>query len=119
LGDNGILYVGDHGKILNDRLLPISLREDYERPEPTIPSSPGHYLEWIKACKGGHPAGSNFEWAGPLTEVVLRGNVALRPQLREQLDRPLLLWDAEAGGFSNLPEANEFLHRSYRAGWEL
>jgi predicted dehydrogenase len=119
LGDNGVIYVGDHGKIVNGQLFPLSLRDAYERPEPTIPSSPGHYLEWIEACKGGPPAGSNFDWAGPLTEVVLMGNVALRPELREQLDRQRLLWDAEAGEFSNLTEANEFLHRSYRAGWTL
>lgn len=119
LGTNGVLYVGDKGKIFDDRIIPESLRREYEPPEPTIPSSPGHYQEWINACKGGQPAGSNFDWAGPLTEVVLMGNVALRMELREKLDRQKLLWDAEAKRFSNLPEANEFLHTAYRAGWTL
>ena len=82
MGTNGVMYVGEKGKIFNDRLIPESLRRDYERPEPTIESSPGHYREWINACKGGPPAGSNFEWAGPLTETVLMGNVALRMELR-------------------------------------
>lgn len=119
VGNNGIMYVGDKGKIFNGRLTPESLRREYERPEPTIASSPGHYQEWINACKGGEPAGSNFEWAGPLTEVVLMGNIPLRMELREQVDRQDLLWDAEAKRFSNLPEANEFLHKTYRQGWTL
>jgi len=113
------LYVGDKGKIFGNRIIPESLRQEYESPEPTIESSPGHYQEWINACKGGQPAGSNFDWAGPLTEVVLMGNVPLRMELREKLDHQKLLWDAEAKRFSNLPEANEFLHKTYRAGWTL
>jgi predicted dehydrogenase len=116
---NGAMYVGDKGKIFNGRIIPESLRLQYETPAPTIASSPGHYQEWINACKGGQPAGSNFDWAGPLTEVVLMGNVALRMELREKLDYQKLLWDAEAKRFSNLPQANEFLHTAYRAGWTL
>jgi hypothetical protein len=100
-------------------ILPNSLREQYKTPPPTIASSAGHYQEWIDACKGGAKAGSNFDWAGPLTEVVLMGNVALRMELREKLDRQKLLWDAKAKQFSNLPEANEFLHKTYRSGWVL
>ena len=59
----------------------------------TIPRSADHYQEWIAACKGGTPAGSNFDWAGPLAESVLLGNVALRVQLREDLTLCKLLWD--------------------------
>ena len=119
LGTNGIMYVGDKGNIFNGRIIPESLRREYGSPEPTIESSPGHYQEWINACKGGQPAGSNFDWAGPLTEIVLMGNVPLRMELREKLDHQKLLWDAKAKRFSNLPEANEFLHKAYRAGWAL
>lgn len=119
LGANGVIYVGDKGKIFNNMILPDSLREQYKTPPPSIASSPGHYQEWIDACKGGAKAGSNFDWAGPLTEVVLMGNVALRMELREKLDRQKLLWDAKAKRFSNLPEANEFLQKTYRPGWSL
>ena len=119
LGPNGVLYVGDKGKILDNRIIPEALRRQYEAPEPTIESSPGHYEEWLRACKVGQPAGSNFDWAGPLTEVVLMGNVPLRAELREKLDHQDLLWDAEAKRFSSLPEANEFLHTAYRDGWTL
>ena len=67
----------------------------------------------------GPPAGSNFDWAGPLAETVLLGNVALRSQLREDLTRHRLVWDAPNLRITNLPEANEFLRREYRAGWSL
>jgi len=119
LGANGTLFVGDQGKILGGTIITKGLREQYQTPQPTIESSPGHYQEWLNACKGGPPAGSNFDWAGPLTEVVLMGNVALRLELREKLDRHKLLWDADAKQFSNVPEANEFLHKAYRDGWVL
>ena len=72
-----------------------------------------------RACKGGKPAGSNFDWAGPLAESVLLGNVALRVQLREDLTLYKLLWDSAALKFTNLDEANQFLRRDYRAGWSL
>ena len=77
-----------------------------------------HYQEWIRACKGGKPAGSNFDWAGPLAESVLLGNVALRVQLREDLTLCKLLWDSATLKFTNLDEANQFLRRDYRPGWK-
>lgn len=119
LEDNNILYVGDRGMILGNRIIPESLRRSYAPPEPTIPSSPGHYQEWINACKGGPAAGSNFDWAGPLTEVVLMGNIALRMDMKEKMDRYKLIWDAKTKQFSNIPEANQYLHKSYREGWAL
>ncbi len=119
MGDNGILYVGEKGKILNNLILPESLRNAYVPPEKYLPRSPGHHLEWINALKGGEPAGSNFDWAGPLTEVVLMGNIALQMDLREKLDRQVLKWDPITQQFSNLPEANAYLHKTYREGWSL
>lgn len=117
--DRGTLYVGDKGKIFDNIILPRSLRESYKPPEPYIPNSPGHFEEWMRACKGGEPAGSNFDWAGPLTEVVLLGVTALRKQLREKLATQVLNFDAEKLIFSNLPEANNFMHYEYRKGWSL
>lgn len=119
MGAGGILFVGDKGKILDDKILPLSLRESYKIPTPYIPSSPGHEEEWIQACKGGAPAGSDFEWAGPLTETVLLGNIALRRELKEKLSSQSLIWDAEKFRFTNLPEADKFLHCKYRNGWKL
>jgi predicted dehydrogenase len=124
LGDNGRLIIGDKGVLVGDRregdlLFPESRRAEYKPPAPTLPRSIGHYKEWIEAARGGKPAGSNFDWAGPLTEVVLLGNVALRVQLREKLTRAKLLWDPTGFRFTNVPEANEFLGRQYREGWSL
>jgi Predicted dehydrogenases and related proteins len=119
MGAGGVLYLGSKGMILGNRLLPQSLDEVYQRPEPHLTSSPGHRQEWILACKGGDPAGSNFDWAGPLTETVLLGNIALRPELREKMSFQSLNFDPEKLSFPNMPEADQFLHYEYRNGWKL
>ncbi len=71
-----------------------------------------HYLEWIDACKGGQPAWSNFDYAGPMTEAMLLGLVALRTG--EKIE-----WDAKKMRVTNLPEANELVRHEYRKGWVL
>ena len=76
---NGTLFVGDKGKMLGTRLIPESRQTAYGKPPKMIERSPGHYREWIDACKGGKPAGSNFpDHAGLLAQVVLLGNLALQ-----------------------------------------
>ncbi|HEY0456766.1 MAG TPA: Gfo/Idh/MocA family oxidoreductase [Verrucomicrobiae bacterium] len=123
MGANGALLVGKSGKILGQNmkyeLIPESKQLAYGTPPKKLTRSPGHYQEWVNACKGGAPAGSNFDWAGPLAEVVLLGNVALRTQLREELTRKKLLWNKESMAFSNSDDANTFLRREYRKGWSL
>jgi predicted dehydrogenase len=118
-GEGGILFVGDKGKMLRHRLIPESRMKEYGKPPQKIPRSPGHFEEWIEACKGGKPAGSNFDHAGLLAQVVLLGNVALRVELREKLTRMKLNWDGPNMKITNLPEANQFLQREYRKGWTL
>jgi hypothetical protein len=82
--------------------------------------SPGHYKEWILACKGGKPAGSNFpDHAGLLAQLVLLGNLSLQPALKEKVTKTRLLWDGDAMKITNMPEANQFLRRKYREGWTL
>jgi predicted dehydrogenase len=123
MGDNGRLLVGDNGKILGgqrgDHILPSSKREEFQNVPRTLPRSIGHYKEWIEACKGGKPGGSNFDWAGPLAETVLLGNVALRLHLRQELTRKKLAWDSQAFRFTNSDDANKYLRREYREGWSL
>jgi predicted dehydrogenase len=119
MGDNGRLLIGDQGFLLGNRVYPESRRKEFQEPARSIPRSPGHYQEWIMACKGGKPGGSNFDWAGPLAEVVLLGNVALRVGLRQVLTRYRLLWDPHNFKFANLDEANKYLRRDYRQGWSL
>lgn len=121
MGDKygGVLYVGTKGKILTGshgangvRIIPESKMMEYKRPPKTLPRSIGHHKEWINACKGGEPAGINYAKAGPLTEIVLLGVLALR------FDKKLI-WDAETMTFPNAPEANAFVHKEYRSGWTL
>ena len=119
MGTGGALFVGDKGKMLGDRLIPESRRKEYGKPPQVIPRSPGHFVEWIQACKGGKPAGSNFDHAGLLAQVVLLGNVALRPELKEKLVRTRLEWDGANMKITNVQEANQFLRRDYREGWTL
>jgi predicted dehydrogenase len=122
MGANGHLLIGDKGKLLNQRgyyLLPRKRAQEYREPPKKLPRSIGHCAEWIAACKGGQPGGANFDWAGPLTEVVLLGNVALRQQLREELTTKKLLWDGDNLRFTNSDTANQFLKTEYRQGWTL
>ncbi len=112
LKDNGNIIYGDDGVMLDGRLLPESRMEDFPVPDETLSRSPGHYEEWIEACKGGPTPGANFEMAGMVTEVVLLGNIALRTQER-------LEWDAPNLRITNSDDANALLHRDYRPGWEI
>jgi len=122
MGDNGKLLVGEKGFILsnvNNLVFPAACAKKAEAISRSIPPSPGHYKEWITACKGGKKPGSNFDWAGPLAESVLLGNVAMRVQLREELTIGRLMWDSEQLKFTNIEDANKFVRREYRAGWTL
>jgi predicted dehydrogenase len=118
-GTNGTLFVGDKGKMFGYTIIPESLRKEVGKPPQVLPRSPGHHQEWIDACKGGKPAGSNFDHAGPLAEAVLLGNVALRPEIKKELTNKSLLWDGPGFKFTNMPEANKYLHTEYREGWSL
>ena len=124
MGDNGRLLIGEKGFVLGGSqegaiVYPESCAKEAAEVAHTIPQSVGHYQEWIEACKGEKAAGSNFDFAGPLTESVLLGNVALRVQLREELTLYRLLWDSASLKFTNLDEANKFIKREYRVGWAL
>lgn len=119
MGSNGRLLIGDKGFMLGNRVYPDARRKEFKEPPQSIPRSVGHYKEWIAACKGGAPAGSNFDWAGSLAEIVLLGNVALRLQLREEITFKALRWDPVALRFTNSEEANKYLRRDYRNGWSL
>jgi predicted dehydrogenase len=119
LGDNGLMFVGDEGAMLGAALIPEKRRIEFKPPDKTLPRSPGHYQEWIDACKGGKPGGSNFDIAGPLTEMVLLGNLALRLELKAPLSRTALRWDGPNMKVTNVPEANAFVMRKYREGWSL
>jgi hypothetical protein len=73
----------------------------------------GHEKDWIRACKGGKPASSNFDYAGPLSEMVLLGNLAVR------FPNQQLLWEGETMQVKNHKNATDFVRRKYREGWSL
>jgi predicted dehydrogenase len=115
LGDKGILMCGCYGK--NPRLIPDSRMREYVQPAKVLDRIPGgdkgHEQDWIRACKGGKPACSNFDYSGPLSETVLMGNLAVRfPDRR-------LLWDGEKMEVTNDKDANAYVRRQYRQGWNL
>jgi hypothetical protein len=120
LDSNGILFIGDKGKIIagvygaKPQLLPESSMIDYKRPPETIPRAPGDspHLDWIRACIGGPKPCSNFDISGPFTEWVLLGNIAIR--LGKKLH-----WDSKNLRVTNVPEAEELIKSSYRPGWEV
>ncbi len=119
LPGNGVLYVGSKGKMYHSShggmptLLPAALTEQAKAVPKTMPRSLGHYEEWIAACKGGPRPMSNFDYAGPLTEIALAGVLALRAPGQR------LEWDAENLKVKNAPELNQFVHVEYRKGWTL
>jgi predicted dehydrogenase len=111
--NDGTLIVGDKGAMLNHRLLPEAKMREFGKPPQVLPRSPGHYQEWIEACKGGKPAGSNFvDHAAQLAAVVLMGNIAIRTQEK-------LSWDADKRQFTNSEAANALITPPYRPGWTL
>ena len=121
--DGGLLFVGDKGSLMcgcygrGPRLIPETKMKAYDRPKPSIDRIPdgsdGHEKDWVRACKDGKPASSNFDYSGPLSEMVLMGNLAVRfPNKR-------LLWDGANMKVTNNDDANAYVRREYREGWSL
>ncbi len=137
--DGGVLFIGTKGKLLadcygaNPRLLPLSKNESAQAVKQTIARVPNedHYLQWVNACLEGYGKGvtsSPFEYAGPFTESILMGNLAIRSALytdpkvtgwgnNKFTGRKKLLWDAKNMKITNFDAANQFVKREYRSGW--
>jgi len=109
-----VTYIGENGTLMGHRLIPESAMQSYGVPPKTLPRSPGHDEEWVAACRGGPPAGSNFvDHSGLLSEVCMLGNVAVRAAGKR------LEWDGPNLKITNDEAANQLLHREYREGWSL
>jgi hypothetical protein len=110
--------------------------KDFKPPKPTEPryTAASHQMVWADACKGNGKTSSPFEYAVPLTEALLIGNLAVRSYDIKKLQpgkkpdswapydypgRVRLEWDSESMRIKNLAEANAFVGREYRAGWSL
>ncbi|MBN2138943.1 MAG: Gfo/Idh/MocA family oxidoreductase [Sedimentisphaerales bacterium] len=110
VGTEGMLHSTGHNTSYT--LLPADKFEGFEKPQPTLPRSRGHEAEWIEACKGGPAAMSNFDYADPLAEFVLLGNVAT--QFEGRID-----FDPMEMKITNNSNAHDALYREYRKGWSL
>ncbi len=114
----GQLWYGTEGTIMvsdayckSARIIPEADMQTFVKermPERTQEDSIGHYEEWIEACKGGAPAGANFDFAGPLTEMVLLGNLAVRSGKKIE-------WDSAKMLCTNVPDANQYVRKDYRS----
>ena len=115
-GSNGSLFVGDKGFLTTGtygegtRLLPTERMKDYKFPPPLLTRSPGHYRDWIRAAKGGDKACSDFSVAGPFTEWILLGVLALRFEGK-------LEWDSARMRITNNADANQLVKPKLRKGW--
>jgi len=112
IGDKGKIMYGSHGAN-GVRIIPETKMKAYQRPEPTIPRVKGHHQDWLEAVKNNRPAGSNFHYGGPLTEIARLGIIATQMLGRK------LKWDSENMRFTNCDEANQYINPSYRQGWKL
>jgi predicted dehydrogenase len=111
VGEDGILMHDTYGR--NPRLYPERLEKEYSDVPQELPRlDTGHQMNWAEACKGQAEATCPFEYAVPLTEVLLLGVVAL------QAGTPIR-YDPRSMEIPNAPEAEQYLQRSYREGWSL
>jgi hypothetical protein len=129
--EDGIIFVGDKGKILvtgwggrHPMLIPENRNREYKRPAPSLPRNtlvrPGasedlrHKMEWVNACKTGSETRSDFvRFSGPMTEAVLLGSICIRAGGEK------VYWDSENLKFKNTTKASEYLHYHYRDGWTI
>jgi hypothetical protein len=122
----GMMFVGDKGRILagfrceNPRIIPERKFRDYAAAKGFTPATPEasraqpfRRNDWVSAFRGGAPTYGNFLLAGPISEAFNLGAISLR------LGGKRLRWDAANMKITNLPEANKYLVREYRKGWEL
>jgi predicted dehydrogenase len=122
--DNGSLIIGSKGTLYtrtwhggeNEQdmflLLPTKEFVDYRPPTPTLLRPGEHHREWINACKGGPPSESNFAYASKLTEGLLVGQLAVRVGKKIE-------WDEKQMRAVGCPEADAFIHPTFRPGWEV
>lgn len=118
--ENGTYIIGSKASVFADanyfsvRIVPEAKMQELTSslPPKTIRRIPGgnHFKEWAAACKGGEPAGANFDYAARLTEMVLLSNVAVRAGRRIE-------WDGAGMKVTNVAAANQFVAKEYRAGF--
>ncbi len=139
--DGGVIMVGSEGKIMfdcygaNARLLPLSRMTNFEELPQTLErvKEENHQRNWIAAIRGEATLSSDFDFAGPFSEIILMGNLAIRSlyiqeeQFNDKGEMYMgytgvgkkLKWDGENMRITNYEPANRFVRREYREGWML
>ncbi len=118
LSGNGAVFIGTKGIMATCNrgegvwLLPAARWAQYVLPPQLLTRSPGHMLDWVRACKGGDPGCSNFSITGPYAEWLALAAIAFRVSGR-------LDWDSRNLRFTNSPEANNLVKPVFRQGWEM
>jgi predicted dehydrogenase len=115
LQEQGSIYIGTDGVLYSPYiaapvLLPAEKFQGYQMPKP---GPENHYLQFVEACRGNGQTSTPFTYSGPLTESVLLGCLATR------FAETALDWDAAKVRVTNVAEANRFVRRAYRKGWEV
>ena len=120
--DGGVLVVGQHGMLMHDTygqnpvLIGEGLEDKAKKIGQSLPRIVGgmaaHEVNWIRAIRGEEPASCPFEYGVRLNETMILGIVALKAD-------QAIEWDGAAGRITNAPDANPYLSRTYRKGWEL
>ena len=115
LRNQGSIYIGNEGVLYAPYidppvLLPADKFKDVKLPNP---GGNDHYLQFVDACRGNGQASAPFDYSGPLSESVLLGCLATR------FPKTTLEWDPAALKVTNVSEANAFVRRRYREGWEV
>ncbi len=142
MGEKGIMICGMYGDdpkvyLNNGEIITMPKPEDSDKQRIELPAH-GHHHDWVEACKAGYGSKahqaltSSFDISGPLTETVLMGNLAIRSYAlrgervqvgkRKRFSYPgrkKLLWDGKNMRITNFDEANQFVGREYRQGWQL
>ncbi len=115
LHDQGSIYLGSEGVLYSPYIAAPQLFAEGRLREYTFPDpgSENHYLQFVEACRGNGQTSAPFAYSGPLTESVLLGCLATR------FPRTTLDWYAAALRVTNVENANAFVRRRYRAGWEV
>ena len=115
LASQGSIYVGTDGVLYSPYIeAPVLLPEEkFKEVKLPDPGGNNHYVQFVEACRGNGKTSAPFDYSGPLTEMVLLGCLSTR------FPHTTLEWDAANLKVTNVAEANAFVRKPYRSGWEV
>jgi len=113
IGDKGVMYTGNYGS--GPRILPEEKHKAFPVPPESLPRiRGGHFADFLRACRDGKPSAADFSYAGPFTEMILLGQLAMKAGIGKKVE-----WDGVAMTARHMPELDRLIKREHRKGWEL